>query len=558
MKKRLLAILLAALVICSLPQALAAEKPVIAFSLSGDGDAGSLPIDAVMTYTNEKSKVYVFLPGVWTDREVHLWFTSETEATFGGEKVHSGDTVRITSPRVTMKIGRRTYELNIMWGSFIPVLFIRTETGSLSRIEASKEYKEAGEMLMLGGDGREEYSGALKYIKMRGNMSTRFPKKNYGIKLESGKNLLGFGKAKRWVLTGNARDHSLLRSQITFEMARYAGLAYTPECAQVDLYINHEYRGTYLFSEKIEINGGRIETENLEDATADVNGADPETYPQVGPEKASEGRFKAWDIPADPEDITGGYLVEFEEYASRYAEEASAYMTLKSNILVVKSPEYASVAQMNYITGLMQSFENAIFAPDGIDPGTGLHFSEIADMDSMAMKFMVEEISKNYDGSSSSQFFYKKPDRVSTLLFAGPVWDYDSSYGSYAHKGGEALLKPTGFSQTYITSKNDWWGRLYRHDLFKAHVSLMWREHMRPAMRILAGEAPAENGLYSIETYAAAIESSAAMNFIRWPMRSSTDNIADTGRTFRANIDFLTGFVSKRCAWLDRQWGEAK
>ena len=288
MRKGTALLLIAVFLACAAPEALAAEKPVIAFSLSADGNADRLPIDAVKTYTNEKNKVYVFLPGVWTDREIHLWFTVEKEATFDGVKVQSGDAVVIKSPRVTMKIGTRTYELNILWGSFIPVMFIRTETGSLSRIEASKDYKETGEMLMLNGEGGREYAGALKYIKMRGNMSTRFPKKNYGIKLESGTNLLGFGKAKRWVLTGNARDHSLLRSQITFEMARYVGLAYTPECAQVDLYINNEYRGTYLFSEKIEINGGRIDIDSLEDATADVNDADLETYPQTGPQRAPQ------------------------------------------------------------------------------------------------------------------------------------------------------------------------------------------------------------------------------------------------------------------------------
>ena len=547
----------AAFIMLAIGRASAAEKPVIAFSQTAGTDGSALPIDAVTTYT-KGSKIYAFLPGAWTGSDIHLWFTGAEEATVDGNTVKSGDIVPVTAERMRIVINRKTYDLNILRGSAIPVLFIRTESGSLENIEASKENKETGELLMLNEKGGQEYAGALKYVKMRGNMSTRFLKKNYGIKLETGTDLLGFGKAKRWVLTGNNRDHSLLRNQITFEMARYTGMAYTPDCAQTDLYINNEYRGTYLLSDKIEINGGRVEIDSLEDDTEAVNDMPLENYAPVGPTEAEEGRFKAWNIPHDPADITGGYLVEFEEYASRYTEEDSAYMTVKGNILAVKSPEYASIAQMTYITELMQSFENAIFNAEGIDLDTGRHYSEIADVPSMAMKFMVEEISKNYDGSNSSQFFYKMRDSVSMLLYAGPVWDYDSAYGSYGHKGGEGLLKPTGFSQTYVTKKNDWWAVLYHHKDFRAVVRELWQSRFRQALLILAGEAPEEGGLRSIDSYAEDIRSSAEMNFIRWPMKTSSTNIANTGKTFQANVDFMRRFISKRCAWLDKQWGSSK
>ena len=76
------------------------------------------------------------------------------------------------------------------------------------------------------------------------------------------------------------------------------------------------------------------------------------------------------------------------------------------------------------------------------------------------------------------------------------------------------------------------------------------------AIRILLGWEADETGrLQSIETYASVIEKSAAMNFTLWPMRQSSENIARCGKTFRANIEYLTGFISKRYDFLESKWG---
>ena len=89
---------------------------------------------------------------------------------------------------------------------------------------------------------------------------------------------------------------------------------------------------------------------------------------------------------------------------------------------------------MEYISGYMQSFEDAIYASDGIDPATGKHYTQLVDLDSLVNKYLIEEVSKNYDGNTSSMFFYKDSDAVDPLMYAGPCWDYDSAYASYARE----------------------------------------------------------------------------------------------------------------------------
>ena len=52
------------------------------------------------------------------------------------------------------------------------------------------------------------------------------------------------------------------------------------------------------------------------------------------------------------------------------------------------------------------------------------------------MKYLVEEITKNSDAVTNQPVFYKQPDSVSGLRYAGPVWDYDNALG---HTNEEAM-----------------------------------------------------------------------------------------------------------------------
>lgn len=51
-------------------------------------------------------------------------------------------------------------------------------------------------------------------------------------------------------------------------------------------------------------------------------------------------------------------------------------------------------------------------------------------MDSFVKKYLIEEITRNYDGGVTSSFFYKASDAEGGKLYAGPVWDYDVSFGN--------------------------------------------------------------------------------------------------------------------------------
>ncbi len=120
------------------------------------------------------------------------------------------------------------------------------------------------------------------------------------------------------------------------------------------------------------------------------------------------------------------------ELSYRYTDSGSGFVTKGGQAVLLKTPEYASRAQVRYISSLVQRFENAIMADDGIDPESGKHFFEIADKDSLVGKYLIEEISKNLDANRTSYYLYKYNDYISEKLFFGPVWDYDNAYGLYS------------------------------------------------------------------------------------------------------------------------------
>ena len=123
----------------------------------------------------------------------------------------------------------------------------------------------------------------------------------------------------------------------------------------------------------------------------------------------------------------------------------------------------------------------------------------------------------DYDANNNSQFMYKPADSISTLLYAGPAWDYDTSFGSYSSKKKLDSINPNAF---WVNQDNDagWYHALYSHEEFRKAVCSVWQKKFKPAMDILNGKSTDKTGrLLSIDKYAAMVTASAKMDYIRWP-----------------------------------------
>ncbi len=522
------------------------------------GNVENVPDDSIhWWYSTLTRKSYLFLPAGADLSKMRIWFKSAAKSIdAGGKTIASGDKADFLKPgtEIILDAGSR-YTMVVMQSEKVPAMFISTESGNFRKIHSSKDYEETGNMVLLDPDGTISLKGSLDQIKCRGNSTFAYPKKPYQIKLNNSFDLYGMGKAKTWILLANYEDNSLLRNKIAFAMAQAAGLPYTSKSQAVDLYINNNYRGSYLLCEKVEIRDTRVDITDLEKATEAVNEKPLDKYRSYGTDMQLTGRSKGFQIPNNPEDITGGYLLELEK-PHRYTPEVSGFITKKALPVVIKEPEHVSKAQADYISAIIQSFENAIFSKDGIDPKSGKHYTELADLDSLVKKYILEEISKNFDANRTSFFLYKPVDDESTRFFAGPVWDYDIAFGNFESERSKSIKIPTGFSANKDRGMGFYWfPALYAQDDFYQRVVQIYHECFVPAIRVLLGMEKDPTGMVlSLDEYAEVMEASAAMNFTRWQLFNTTQRLVKTGKNYPENIAYLKYFLSGRMAFLDENW----
>ncbi|MDD2648683.1 MAG: hypothetical protein PHI27_08460 [Eubacteriales bacterium] len=62
--------------------------------------------------------------------------------------------------------------------------------------------------------------------------------------------------------------------------------------------------------------------------------------------------------------------------------------------------------------------------------------------------------------------------------------------------------------------------------------------------------------MLSLTSYSERIEDSYKMNFTRWGYSTIGGNSASTGKSFKANMEYLTDFIEKRYKFLNENWAE--
>lgn len=523
-------------------------------TVSFSGAAGVEGDDIRLWYGAKQKAHCLFLPSCAPDT-LTIAFTGAESIEIEGKTYRNGDRVAglTGGAKVTLQIGKKSYPLYVFQSAGVPAVFISPDSGSLDYIHKAKKYEEPAGMLLVDAEGETLYDGRLERFKGRGHYSFNLKKKPYNIKLETSTNLFGMGKDKSWVLLANYTDNSLLRNAMTFDLARAVGLAYTPEYQFVDLYACGDYLGTYMLTEKIKIDDDRVDIASLEDLTEALNG-DLSVFPRVGSRGSGKDTMRGYQIPVDPEDITGGYLMEIDQ-KNRYEAEASGFVTRLGQAVVVHSPEYASEAQITYISSLFGALERALRADDGVDAQTGKHYSEIIDVESLAKRYVIEEFCRNYDANQSSQYFYKPADSQSTFIYAGPVWDYDIAYANTDRDDG-AHLDPRGLQVGTQGYQFSVYTNAYGHEEFRALARKYYREVFRSAIDILLGDAEGNDTISSIDDMASGIRASADMNYIRWPVFNISGRAVKTGADYDENLTYIKDFIRARAEYLDGLWAE--
>jgi hypothetical protein len=393
-------------------------------------------------------------------------------------------------------IANYTVLVNAMNG--VPRLDIYTAGGV--PIISKEDYVDAtltiSNNLQKGGNGVYECE-----IRGRGNATwNNHPKKPYKIKLKKKTSLFGFPAEKDWVLLADYCDKSLMRTAYIFGLSKIAGMEFSVHFQYCDLYLNGEYRGTYILTEQVEKSKKRVAIED------------------------------------------DGYLIEDDLY---YEYEPIYFTTsLQGYNYTFKHPNpskgeiVVGDERYNYIKGFLDDFERVLYSDEFTDPDTG--YRQYIDIESFVKWFLATEL----PGNLEPNLFYYMPQKGGKLKI-GPIWDAEWSLG-LAAKGGDYygwhLYPYEAKHDIAIWAENKYYKRLLLDPYFVSQVQLEWSEMKK---RI-------ESFQTDMNDYRDYIKHTQESNFTKWPI---LDEYVSVGLialgSWEAEVDYIEDFFAKRLEWFD-------
>lgn len=262
--------------------------------------------------------------------------------------------------------------------------------------EGLKDLKyENNEIIIYSNGEIDNYSGIE--IKGRGNSTWLQPKKPFQIKFANGVDLFGMGKAKKWVLLANYLDPSFMRNDAAFVLAEMLEERYNSRGEFVELYFNGKYEGLYYLIKKIDISKTSVDLRN-----------------------------------------NGGVLFEMDML---HSDKNECYTSYLGECMILKETFSGGIDEISVAKGFMNDFDRLERAT--VEKNYE-EIKKIADIESFAKYYIINEFSANPDAYSSSFYFYR--NGFDDKIHAGPVWDFDYAFGNldWGWYVDEGFFSPTG------------------------------------------------------------------------------------------------------------------
>ncbi len=498
---------------------------------------------AILEFKKEYSLV---LPYGVKGSEVKILLDDADSFVADGKEYRNGEKYSFERGTYSVTCEGGEYNLNIFYTSDIPQMYITIED-DIDFVHEDKNNTSSGTVIITDGT-TTEYSGGLEYIKGRGNATWSEDKKPYSIKLENKESLFGMDAAKKYAMMANHNDEAFIRNKLAMDFADKVGVDFCCQSHFVDLYVNNEYIGNYSLSEKVYVGESSVNIVNLDDINEQFNPmVDIPSLEQKG-ETGDEaykntGSYKWVDIPESLADtLDGGYLLEFE-LAERYKNEVSGFVSNYGQPIIIKSPEYASKRQVEYIMDYYNEFEEALLNDNGIN-SLGRHYSEYIDMKSMAKMYVMQEYVMNLDAGLTSFYMYKNVNGKLTMC---SLWDMDYSLGCGVNRNYVDLSDPNSIWVTggnlfnAIEDKKTIFTLLCQHSDFRRAAAEQWKNYFEPNIEELSKEL---NTLYST------IYDSAVLNIYRWRKYYTTPKESEARYTSAGEI--VDKYIIKRAEFMSK------
>ncbi|MBK8090090.1 MAG: CotH kinase family protein, partial [Chitinophagaceae bacterium] len=414
--------------------------------------------------------------------------------------------------------------------SNLPIISINTNGQTIA-----DEPKISADMgIIYNGSNRNNITDAFNHyngkigIEIRGQSSQMFPMKSYSIELQDAtgnsvdKSLFGLPKESDWVLYAPYTDKTLMRNFLAYTMSREMG-HWASNCRYVEVILNGQYIGIYVFMEKIKRGSGRV---NI-------------------------SKIAATDITGDA--VTGGYLFSIDKEADGWYSDytppnGTANQQIRYSYIY---PKITAIVpqQQSYLVSYVDSFETALY--NSTDPKKANEWRKFADEASFIDFFIVNELSRNVDGYRLSSYFYKDRASKNGKIIAGPVWDYDLAFRNANYCNGSDT---SGWAYNFnSTCPQDfwlnpfWWKNFMQDKTFQSNLRCRWKQ-VRATSLSLSRINTLIDSVYTLT------EEARQRHFQKWPTLGQYvwPNPQPIAFTYNTEIIYLKEWIAARLGWIDR------
>jgi hypothetical protein len=369
------------------------------------------------------------------------------------------------------------------------------------------------------------YSG----IEIRGSSSQSFPKKSYGFEswdaLENSidTSFLGMPAESDWILNANYTDKSFLRNVMAYQVWQNMG-HYGTRYHFVEVILNGQYQGIYIFSEKIKRDKNRLDIAKL---SSTQNSGDEVTGGYIFKiDKQTGSGGSGWNSSYLPSVSSGGQKIFFQ-----YEYPKDVDITTQQKI---------------YLQGNVFNFETALKSANFSDTANG--FRKYAVENTFIDYFLVNEVSKNVDGYRISTFLNKERDSKGGKIRMGPVWDYDIAWHNADYCEGDIT---TGWAYQFPCYEDYWqvpfwWSRLLEDPRYMNNLACRWQNLRQTTL---------SNAWFDnyIDSISGQLMEAQERNFTQWPILGVYvwPNPSPLATTYSGEVSALKTWMHNRLSWLD-------
>lgn len=361
-----------------------------------------------------------------------------------------------------------TLQAKAQWpveGGRVPRIDIDIEKG---HTVSSRNYYLNAEFKITGYGIYNDFTHAVQ-IKGRGNNSWNYKKKSYRLKFSEKVKLFGLTKGKSWVLLANPQHGSLMVNAIAMKIGQLADAPYTNHVVPVELYINEEYQGSYIFTEKVGLGNNSVDIDEELAYMLELDSYYDEDF-----------RFRSAHSKL-PVNIKDPDLQEFENGAvSSSLLQSFLNDNCRNSIPAQNIPNTSLTATVisnynakNVIFNIIKEQFNKL---DSIACNNG-DLSQVLDLDAAARYFLVNDLVLNRELFHPKSVFLWKGDITSndSKFVLGPIWDFDYAFG---YSNNTYFIN--GAQDTFIYNFNlpgdKFFSALKNNKEFQRHYYKVWCE----------------------------------------------------------------------------------